>query len=249
MVTREGRERYESQQLLLIAEEYRRQGFSVLTEVALPGSQARLDIVARRASDDMHVIVELLSAARAEASGDARVEILQRAAMVYPSARVELRYLDEQAAPYTALLSRTARAPRMEDLWKALKRRLPSKKTDELSRNSQLLELWAVHALTIRAVALAMSDPLLTSENVLDVYNALLRHQILLPPEAEGKSVTLSLFQIHEAVLAATQGAIVDLTFVTELRLHVQSVRQQVRDNKSAMQTRMLLLGHSGQEK
>lgn len=227
MVSPEIASRYEALQLRLIVRDYLNQGFVVSREDAR--INVRFDAVVYRESDNQLVFIELLNSRRPVNINEDRVRALERAAQAYPHAKIDLRYIDVEAAPYGALLGQGARPANGDDFRSILKQRLPTPKGNSISNVGLLLELWAIHALALRTVAWAVERPRAATESVLDAYNNLLRRGVLEAPEQIDDTVTLDLFQIHDAVLAATQGAIVEARYPNELRKHIQSVRKQLR--------------------
>lgn len=229
MVTRQTSRRYEELQLQLIVQEYERQKFDVVLDYRIPKMKYIFDARAERKSDGKVVFIELLNSHKEDNMRQGRVTALEQAARAFPDATIDFRYLDREAAPYHALVEQGARPAKSEDLAKLLTRKLPSKKSSPIESSFTLLELWCLHVLTLRAFASSRPNFDVEAESVLDVYNLLLQHGFVNAPEQKVNGIELDLFQIHEAVLSATQGAIVEATFADQLRKHVKSVRRQIR--------------------
>lgn len=229
MVTRRASLRYEELQLDLIVQEYRSQGFEIDRNFSVANSNYTFDAVAKKTPEGKIIFIELLNRDRAASENEVRIAALNSAAKEYPKAEVDFRYLDTQVAPYVALMEQGSRRAQRSDLATLLKRKLPPKPKSELEGSISLLELWCLHTLTIRAYAATLPHPLSEEENVLDLYNHYLRLDVFVQPEQSEQGVEFDLFQIHEAVMSATQGAVVEVEYSNQLREHVKSLRRRLR--------------------
>ena len=247
MVTRTDPEEYERMQLQIIALEYRRLGFEVFLEPRIMSGRFRPDAMAFRASDGRRVFIEILNAKRSTNENQARIQALEFAANEFPEAEIDFRYLDREAEPYAELLARDARCAHQQDLSTLLKIRLPAPKSGDIYNAITLMELWGIHAITLRALANAPPriEANTPASNLLDVYNALLEQARLQPPEQGDDTVIYDLFEVHEAVMAATQGAITEKKYAEQLREHIRSIRKQAREwlKKQAKQERIYAKG------
>ena len=99
------------------------------------------------------------------------------------------------------------------------------------------VQIWALHTATIRSYGSIID--LLTDPprrlGALEIYNNLLRFELLYPPEELIAGVDLNLFDLHEAVLAIAEGALVNDRYLDNLMKHFKSVRQQVRKRLKPM--------------
>ena len=219
--------RYEVHQLKLIVLQYERRGFIHRVDFGLQESRYRFDAVFESPEDGHLVFVELLSKRRRADVNESRVAALEQAARAFPDAEVDFRYVDSDVEPYAEFSSARSLPVANRNLAGVLKQRLPNSK-GVASSNLDLLGLWYLHALTLREFASFLNESDARSDNVLDIYNRLLSREILSAPEQIEDGVDLDLFQIHEAVLAAVQGAIIEKRYPNELRAHVKCVRRQV---------------------
>jgi hypothetical protein len=218
---------YEKLQLELIAHEYRSNGYSVQVETVLPGSGLRFDAIAQNDNGAM-VLLELLNPNLSEDEIAARRHAISEAAKRHPNAMVDFRYIDLKQSAFRRF--NHADGERIEDpLKKLLSTRVPALNHDPRSASKQMIALWVAYALLLRAYA--RHWPKLPSETVsiLGLYNEFLHAQILKPAEVGDDQVSDDLFQMHEVVIAATEGASVDLAYVKQLRRHYLWLRKQVQ--------------------
>lgn len=232
MVTRNQMAEYEALQLRLIASEYKSKGFEVDLNVHFPmrGSGSLIfDAVAKKLSEQRIVFIELLNPNRANGDNERRAKDFERVAVEYPYAEVDFRYLDTQAAQYLLQLERGTRRVTANELKSLLSTRIPQAPKGDVLSTARLLELWSLHALTMRAFAAYIAAPAAEPANLLDLYNSLLSSEMLAKPEQLVDDVVFDFFEIHEAVISATQGALVERQYLEQLREHIKSVRKQVR--------------------
>lgn len=99
------------------------------------------------------------------------------------------------------------------------------------------MQVWSLHTATIRAFGRLLD--FLTAPPVgrgaLEIYNELLRLELLSPPEDLVEGVSLNLFDLHDPVLPIADGAAVNESYLDSLIHHFYSVRQQVRKRMKPM--------------
>lgn len=228
-------EEYERYQLELIAADYERRGYQVSIDGQLTNETDRFDAIAFRKDDSSTVIIELVSAQRGLAQLRDRRARLERVAKSHPNATVDFRYIDFSEDPLWAKdLSKEHRVTG-QLLESALA--LPlfdggviSGPFDaRLNYTAHFVAVWAMHSATLRAYAARLNVGQYESEEIGDLYNALLQAGGLIPPEDNTEAVVLSLPELFRLANAITQGALVSENDVMQIRLHVNSVRRQIR--------------------
>jgi hypothetical protein len=224
---------YERYQLELIAAEYRAKGYKVDLEAAVPESNWRFDALATK-HDGSAVIVELVNAQRGM-ERHARLELLNRAAAIYPAAFIDLRYIDLGRTAFFMQMERSPESDEgqgsaLERLNSLLRTRLPSKATvSGIALVRLYLNLWSLHVATVRAFAMAVGSESAGSHTVLDQYDSLLRREYLAAPEQSEDFTELDFHQLQQIAAATLEGAPVGIAEVRELRIHIRSVRAQIR--------------------
>lgn len=220
---------YERYQLELITNEYVSNGFEVLFETALPGSNIFFDAIARRRSDDQLVLIELVSARLTEKQIIARRRSISEAALKFPTALVDFRYIDDNSQALLSVSHNRSRSVRLKQLESLLSEKLPIVKGKPFDAAKEILFLWASYSSLLRGYGYWLKHPECETIILLDLYNDMLRCGFLKPPEKIMDSLEFDIFSLHDAVIASTQGAIVDMTYVIQLRGHYQSLRKQVK--------------------
>jgi hypothetical protein len=222
-------EEYERYQLDLIVSEYRSRGYVVEVESQLPGISSRFDAVARKESEGKMVLVELVNPNLSEGQIAVRRRAIAETASLFPNALVDFRYIDTKKSAFLEFNKRDDdfRYQQFTDLLKA---RFPvfNKKPKYASR--QMLSLWVGYACLLRGFGRFCNHPDSETASILDLYNSFLRQGGLVPAELTDDAVNHDLFQMYEVVVAATQGAIVDVEYVKQLRGHYQSLRKQAKN-------------------
>jgi hypothetical protein len=230
-------EAYEKYQLELILREYEGRGFDVLREAQAGLGNMRFDAIAKNRSSGQLVIIELVNKAQSRARAAERINVIRRLAESYPDAQIDLRYIDVEKSRIHWWQD-TVGGDRYESIEDAINKRLPRRPKDALGWTMYFMQIWALHTATIRAygriIDLLTAPPI--GRGALEVYNDLLRFELLLPPEDLIEGVDLNLFDLHEAVLAIADGAIVNERYLDNLVQHFYSVRQQVRKRMKPMQ-------------
>lgn len=202
---------YEQYQLHLIAAEYRFRGYTVDLEAPVPQSNARFDALAS-GPDGNVVIIELVNAERDLVSRDGRLEILRQAAVTYPNASVDLRYIDPGRSAFAIHTKESAEAeqepePFLKRLNSLLAMRLPRQSGSlRISIVRLYLTLWALHVATLQAFAMTAASQPDRSLSVLDQYDALLKRELLVAPEQSEDSAELDLYQLYKIAEALLQG-------------------------------------------
>jgi hypothetical protein len=222
---------YERLQLELIASEYRRRGYIVDTEQVLSSGGLRFDCIARSERGEM-VFVELLNANMSEEQMSVRRRVISEAASLYPEAVIDFRYVDTKDTSFSRF-NHSENRDHFYKFKKLLGLRLPPLDEKPESASKQMLALWYGYASLLRAYARLWSHPEVESASILDLYNSFLKKGILSPAEIKDDQVEDDLFQMHDAMIAVTQGALVSLDYVTQLRRHYQWLRKQVRSLKN----------------
>jgi len=150
------RAEYEQHQLRLIAAEYESKGFSIVLEVPVPGTNFTFDAVATR-PDGGVTIIELVNARHELRNTETRVDVLRRAALLYPGASVDLRYIDSGQSAFSVQMERLPNVQggadnQVDRLNKVLKVRLPKQPGgSDVALTRSFLDLWALHVATIRS--------------------------------------------------------------------------------------------------
>lgn len=224
---------YERFQLELIVSEYRSRGYVVEAEAVLPGSQLRFDGIARNDSGEL-VLLELVSANMSEDQMAARRHVISEAASRYPDALIDFRYVDTKQALF-AQFNLPKEENRFDAFSRLLRARLSPLDEHPESTSKQMLALWYGYSSLLRAYARLWSHPEVETASILDLYNSFLKARILSPAEIKDDEVNDDLFQMHDAMIAATQGALVSLECVRQLRRHYQWLRKQVRSYKNTV--------------
>ncbi len=223
---------FERFQLEIIAQDYRSQGFEVETEVQIDGISYVFDAVARRQSDRQQIFIELVNKSGVESLLSERSLAFREASAKFPHARVELRYIDNDASPYFLLRQRgqALDGVGIGVVASILKKKLPPENIQDVAGSMRhFLSLWAIHSLTIRGMANFKYGEQGSEGNILDAYNQLLADGTIVAPETIEEEISLDLFQIFEAISATLHGAVVDIIFLWNLKLHVRSIRNQVK--------------------
>lgn len=222
---------YERLQLELIVSEYRSRGYVVETEAVLPDSQLRFDGIARNDNGEL-VLLELVNANMSEDEMAARRHVIKETASRYPGALIDFRYVDTKQALFTQL-KLPKDEHRFDTFRKLLRARLSPLDEHPENTSKQMLVLWYGYSSLLRAYARIWSHPQVETASILDLYNSFLKTGILSPAEVKDDKVSDDLFQMHDAMIAATQGALVSLEHVKQLRRHYQWLRKQVRSYKN----------------
>jgi hypothetical protein len=223
---------YESYQLDLICTEYMQKGFTIAKQAKLQKIAFQFDAMAYREFEGKRqiVLIELVHAGRADRLSEKRTQAFERLAKVYPSVLVDFRYIDTNETPWISFSKARPQSISSDLLDQCIKRRLPKPdNTSALSINKQFLELWGLHAMTIRSYAGIWLSKDVTTKGILDIYNELLQSGYLRPPEDLVRGLKLDLFEINDLVQGAIQGASVEKGDVREINGHVLSIRRQIR--------------------
>lgn len=223
-------EDYERYQLELILQEYSSRGFDVSLEPQAGIGNMRFDAIAKNRASGQLVVIELVNKTQSKSMASERINAIRRFAEIYPDAQVDLRYIDVEKSRvrWWQELVGEDRSASIKDV---LNKRLPRRSISVLGRSMYFMQVWALHTATIRAYG-RIIDPLIApprSLGALEIYNDLLRLQLLHPPEELIEGIDLNLFDLHEAVLAIAEGAAVNDRYLDNLIHHFHSVRQQVR--------------------
>lgn len=229
-------EAYERYQLELILREYAGRGFDVSQEVQVGLGNMQFDAIAKNRASGQLVIIELVNKTQSRKKAAERINMIRRLAEAYPDAQVDLRYIDVEKSRIRWWQD-TVGGDRYEHIEVALNKRLPRRPDDALGCTMYFMQVWALHTATIRAygrfIDFLTAPPV--GRGALEIYNELLRIELLHPPEDLIDEVNLNLFDLHEAVLAITDGAIVNERYLDNLTRHFYSVRQQVRKRMKSM--------------
>jgi hypothetical protein len=215
---------YERYQLDLIAIEYRTRGYEVIKEGTVPGLPYRFDAVAKGPEGE-RVIIEIVNKNQTKKTAERKLLALQAIAAGAPNTKVDFRYIEVDTIALRMASNREQFAP--PKLKQVLAERVPQLRQSNVA--GQFLNLWQLHAATIRAYAVSLrlgDEPNLT---VLDLYNETLRQRAITPPEDIVEDVKMDLFEIFENVQSAIQGAVIEPDLFNQLRLHVLEVRRQIR--------------------
>ncbi|WP_122669893.1 hypothetical protein [Pseudomonas viridiflava] len=220
---------YERYQLDSIASEYRSRGYVVDVEAQLPDTGVRFDAIARRGDDKELVFVEIVNPRLSDDEIVARRLAIADAALRFPNALIDFRYIDIKQSAFLEFNTRDDNS-RDQQFRELLKARFPvfNKKPKDAAR--QMLSLWAGYASLLRGLGRLCRHPESEEASILDLYNSFLQRRILVSAEATDDSVSHDLYQMHEVVIAATQGALVDIEYVKQLRGHYQALRKQAKD-------------------
>lgn len=217
---------YERYQLELIVQEYREKGFEIFLEDKPGFSNLRFDAVAKHKESGKLVFIELVNKPRTKAQTRARIRAIERLSRHYPEAVVDFRYIDIESSRFRKWQENIGENYRIEVV-EAISQRAPRPPLNSIGISVYFMQIWSLHVTTIRSFGRHLN--LQNDRGALDIYNELLRLEILSPPEDRLDDVFLNLFELHEAVLAIADGATVQDYYLDNLINHFRSVRQQVR--------------------
>jgi hypothetical protein len=222
---------FERYQRDLIALEYERRGYEVDLEGRILGMPYTFDMIARRAgASPPLVFIEMVSAERTLAQVERRRESLAAVARAFPEAAVDLRVVDPSVGAWVARgRSQLAPSPDLPSLLSAYS----GDRAGGLDIDVSLvvLQVWTVHAATLRAFYAAViraPSPPTDLQDVLELYNELLKRELLVPPEREAEGVSLDLFQLYAVVIGVIQGVPANLDEMEQMQSHLFSVRRQI---------------------
>lgn len=221
---------YEKYQLALIAQDYQRRGFDVsLGEQARIGN-LRFDAVAKNKETKSLVVIELVNKTSSKAHPSERIMTIKKLSEIKPNAVVDLRYIDVELFRVRQWQD-TVGEIFQTDINAALGQRVPRPPSNTISRSMHFMQIWALHATTIRAYGRYLGEKVSydNSQGALDIYNELLHQEIIYRPEYLIDSVELNLFDLHEAVLAIAEGAAVNEKYHHDMTQHFLSIRKQIR--------------------
>lgn len=215
---------YERYQLGLIAIEYQARGYQVKIQTEVQGLGYMFDAVAEGPGDEQ-IFIEIVNKRQTYKAAQLRLRALEEVAAHAPNAKVDFRYLDvDKIAFHRASNSRRSA---QSDLKQMLAIRVPSLSQGTVA--GQFLNLWQLHASTIRALAAFLDIGEQAGLRILDLYNEMLRQKFIRPPEDIVEVVEMDLFEIFENVQSAIHGGVVDQYPFNQLRSHVLEVRKQIR--------------------
>lgn len=219
---------YERYQLESIASEYRSQGYSVVIEGQLSESGARFDAIARREGDNKLVLIEIVNAGLSDDQIADRRLAIAYAASRFPDALVDFRYVDTKQLAFLEFNERDY-GLRHQQFRELLSARFPVFNKNPKYAARQMLSVWADYASLLRGFGRICNHPEDDDASILDLYNSFLQRRVLVAAETMDDAVSQDLFQMHEVVIAATQGAIVGIEYVKQLRGHYQALRKQIK--------------------
>lgn len=222
---------FERYQRDLIALEYARRGYEVDLEGRILGMPYTFDMIARRAGASPPVVfIEMVSAERTPSQVEHRREALAAVARAFPDAAVDLRVVDPSVGAWAARgRSQLAPAPDLPSLLSAYSGDRAGGLNIDVS--FVVLQIWTVHAATLRAFyAAVIRDPSPSTDlqDVLELYNELLKREFLVPPERAAEGVSLDLFQLYAVVIGVIQGVPANLDEMEQMQSHLFSVRRQI---------------------
>lgn len=220
-------EDYDRYQLELILREYESRGFEVLQEAQAGLENMRFDAIAKNRESGRLVVVELINKAQSRTRASERINVLRRFSEIYPDALVDFRYIDVEVFRIR-WWQETVGEDRFASIRDILNQRLPRRSASEVGRSMYFMQIWVLHTEIIRAYGHFLND-LSNGRGALEIYNELLRLKLLYPPEELIDGVDLNLFDLHEAVLAVAEGALINDYYLDSLMQHFHSIRQQVR--------------------
>lgn len=224
---------YEQHQLALIAQDYRRRGFRVELESQIPEAPKwRFDALAVNEAGET-VIIELVNRRLNEGAAEERLMALGAVAAIRPDVKVDFRYIDVDTGAVWIARNRS-HDDAVLDFPRVLGTRLPSIPNGANDVTKKFLALWPLHVSLIRQYCRHLGLANTHTEDVLDLYNELLRAQRLVAPENVVDEVTLDLFDLYAVARGALQGASVDRAAFQQLRMHTMSVKQQARNDLAA---------------
>lgn len=234
---------YEKYQLELIAAEYRARGFEVRTQARVSGLPYEFDAVAQNREGEQ-VFIEIVNKSLSAEAATRKLRAFEEIAARVPNAKVDFRYIDVDAIALHLAHNRQQFA--LPGLKEALAARVPLLPRSSIA--GQFLNLWQLHASTIRAFAVWLEVRDESNLNILDLYNEILSRKAILPPDDIVEEVDMDLFEIFDNVQLAIQGAVVEPNSFDQLRLHVLEVRRQVREKlRRNISTRNVNPRHRGQ--
>lgn len=215
---------YEKYQLDLIAMEYNARGYTVSVETRVQGFQYRFDAVAEGPNGEQ-VFIEIVNKSQTVDAAQLRLRALEEVAARAPHAKVDFRYIDVDTMAWRMACNRQQiTGPQLKQL---LAMRVPSLTQTVVA--GQLLNLWQVHASTIRAFAVWLGMEKEPNLTILDLYNESLRQKFFTAPQDVVDEVEMDLFEIFEDVQVAVQGGVLGQHSFDQLRLHVLEIRKQIR--------------------
>lgn len=219
---------YERYQLDSIISEYTSQGYTVEIGAHFAATNSQFDAIATRVDDDRMVLIEIVNPNLTEHQIAARRRAIEDAASRFPRALVDFRYIDQRQSAFQEFNKRDDNFRHLQ-FRQLLNARLPvfNKKPEQAAR--QLLGLWGSYTSLLRGFGRFCGHSQNETASILDLYNSFLQRGILVPAERTDDDVSEDLFQVHEVMIAATQGAIVDILYVKQLRGHFQALRKQAR--------------------
>ncbi|KPY45364.1 hypothetical protein [Pseudomonas syringae] len=219
---------YERYQLDSIISEYTSQGYTVEIGAHLAATNSQFDAIATRGDDDRMVLIEIVNPDLTDRQIAARRRAIENAASQFPRALVDFRYIDQRQSAFQEFNKRDDNFRHLQ-FRQFLNARLPvfNKKPEHAAR--QLLSLWGSYTSLLRGFGRFCGHSQNETASILELYNSFLQHGILVPAERTDDEVSDDLFLVHEVMIAATQGAIVDIHYVKQLRGHYQALRKQAR--------------------
>lgn len=223
---------YERYQLDLIASEYRQKGYVVHLEESLPESRWRFDAIARNEVDGEMVLIELVNPNLSEEQINRRRLAIAEAALSFPKALVDFRYIDVKQSNFMQF-NNTDENFRGWSFLDLMNSRVPPFNEHQKNTSRQMLTLWADYTVLLRGYGHLWRHPECETASIMDLYNSFLRAGILKPAEVVTDEVSDDLFQMYDVVTAATQGALVEVSYVKQLRGHYMWLRKQLKDHKS----------------
>lgn len=220
-------ENYERYQLELIAQEYRGKGYDVSSKVPFVGENLGFDAIAKHKESGKVVVIELVNKSRGKAHALERIRAIERLSTISPEAIVDFRYIDVESNRLRQWQENVGEGRRINVL-DAVSQRVPRPPVNAVGRSMYFMQIWSLHVATIRSFGRdVVGRP--DGKGGLEIYNELLRLQILLPPEDLVDGVSFNLFDLHEAVLAVAEGAEVNEQYLDGLIKHFRSIRKQIR--------------------
>jgi hypothetical protein len=217
---------YERYQLETIALEYERLHYQVEIAGRLADLPFEFDAVATKG--DETVIIELVNRRMNEDAMQRKLLALETVARRIPGARVDFRYIDVDAGAVW-LARRRTQAKADQTLKETLAVRLPQFAAEKPNAAGRFLQVWLNHVATLRAYGAKRGLQDVGNENVLDLYNELLKIDALNPPEVVDDGLEQDLFELYAGVRGVILGGPIDSHSFAQLRGHVLHVRAQIR--------------------
>lgn len=219
---------YEKYQLSLIVREYLSSGYKIISPSDwLAGSTGTFpDALLEK--DGQLIFIELIHSGLTNSQLEERQLSLKRLSEMYPSAQVDFRYIDNgKIALGQAALEQWADP--IGEIKKILRSKVPNHKENYHEDVSQKVKIWINYSTMLRCFHEAITGRRSDDKSILDIYNILLKKEILIPPEQMDESIKIDFFELYYLMTAVIEGAQIERRKLDEIREHYLCNRRQIR--------------------